>query len=315
MTYPAESLYNSLQTYHSIEELIAAGEAEGQFLECKALASPQVDKGLKDKLATVISAFANSGGGVLLLGVSTDNKLHSGLDVLTQIEPIGQVATLAARIDRTIPTLTSPVVKCPPSRVLRAKPHDTKGIVVVLVPPSSGDPVQSLEDQHFYIRAVDTVVLMPYETQKRMFAGGEAPALEPVFEGELVTREAGDVWRIPFIVMNTSTRAAKDVDFSVTVLNPDACSNIAPEQLTDVSAINPGKRMFIGHIDRSVHRGLNQVLGALRIEMKKGKRARRVLNLRIHIYCDRMRARRWEMRVQLAKKGFSVSRTSDGYLF
>ena len=86
MPSPAESLYNNLQSLNSVRDLIAEGEAEGQFLECKAPRSSQLERGLKSQLAVAVSGFANSGGGVIVLGVSTDNKLHPGLDVLTQIE-------------------------------------------------------------------------------------------------------------------------------------------------------------------------------------------------------------------------------------
>lgn len=306
MPSPAESLFQNLQSFGSIQDLITEGEAEGQFLECKAPRSPQLERGLKSQLAVAISGFTNSGGGVLILGVSTDNKLHPGLDVLTQIEPIGACATLAKHIDHVVPTLATPPVLCPPCKVLREKPGDTKGVVILLVPPTTGDPVQCLDDRKFYIRAVAEFVEMPYATLKRMFAGSEAPDLSPVFDGRLVTKQQDGTWRVPLIVQNNSSRSASDLDFSVTILNPEACESIVAEQLNDVSAVNPGMRMFIGRVERPIHRGLRHVLGALRIGMKKAKRSRRVLKLAINIYCSGMRARTWNMRVQLAKKGFSV---------
>lgn len=315
MASPAEGLYATLTTYQSIQDLIAAGEAEGQFLECKAPAAPQLDRGLKAQLAVALSGFANSGGGVVILGISTDNKLHAGLDVLTQIEPIGSCATFAKRIDRAIPTLATPAVPCPPCRVVRAKATDTKGVVLLFVPPSSGDPVQAIEDRRFYIRTAADFVEMPYETLKRMFAGSEAPELSPIFDGRLVTRQQDGSWRVPLIVRNSATRAADQADFSVTVLNPEACDKVTAEDLQDTSALNPGITMFVGQATRPIHRGLDQVLGALRVTMKKGKRARRVLNLDIRIYSSGMRAKAWAMRVQLAKKGFSVKRTNERFLY
>lgn len=315
MASPAEGLYVSLTSYQSIQDLITAGEAEGQFLECKAPGAPQLDRGLKAQLAVALSGFANSGGGVVLLGVSTDSKLHAGLDVLTQIEPIGSCATLAKRIDRAIPTLVTPGVPCPACRVVRAKPSDTKGVIVLFVPSTGGDPAQCLDDRRFYIRTAAEFVEMPYETLKRMFAGSQAPDLSPLFDGRLVTRAQDGSWRVPLILHNDATRAAEQADFSVTVLNPGACDKVTAEGLQDVSNINPGTTMFIGQATRPIHRGLNQVLGALRVTMKKGKRSRRVLNLEICIYCSGMRAKAWTMRVQLAKKGFSVKRTNEAFLY
>ena len=175
--------------------------------------------------------------------------------------------------------------------------------------------MQCLDDRKFYIRAAAVFVEMPYATLRRMFTGSEAPDLAPLFDGRLVTKQSDGTWRVPLIVQNNSSRSAAELDFSVTIINPDACESIAVEQLHDVSAVNPGKRMFMGRIERPVHRGLNQVLGALRIGMKKAKRSRRVLKLTINIYCSGMRAREWDMRVQLAKKGFSVHMTKDNFLY
>jgi hypothetical protein len=250
-----------------------------------------------------------------VLGVSTDNKLHPGLDVLTQIEPIGACATLAKHVDRAVSTLVTPALVCPPCKILREKATDTKGVVILLIPSTTGDPVQCLDDRKFYIRAAADFVEMPYATLKRMFAGSEAQDLSPVFDGRLVTNEQDGTWRVPLIVQNSSSRSSQELDFSVTVLNSDACESIAVEQLRDVSAVNPGKRMFLGRVERPIHRGLNQVLGALRIRMKKSKRSRRVLKLEINIYCSGMRARMWNMRVELAKKGFSVKPTKDQFLY
>jgi len=49
--------------------------------------------------------------------------------------------------------------------------------------------------------------------------------------------------------------------------------------------------------------------------MKKGKLAKRVLKLMVVVYSNRMRARQWTMTVQLAKKGFSVIKVGDSYLY
>jgi hypothetical protein len=316
VTSPAQGLYDSLASLQSVDDLIHAGEAEGQYLECKAPGSPQLDRGLKAQLGVALSGFANSGGGVLIFGVSTDNKIHPGLDVLTQIEPIGHCTTLALRIDRSVPTLSTPAVPCPPCRVLRAKPTDTKGIIVVFVPPTSGDPVRCLDDQQFYLRTAADFVTMPYETLKRMFAGSEAADLVPVFDKDIVTREADGRWRVPLIVSNNSSQAAQHGEFMVTIMNPEVCEQVTAEApLQDVSTINPGHTMFGGQLTRPVYRHLNSVLGALQVKMKKGKREKRVLNLDIRIFSSNMRARSWVMRVQLAQKGFSVSKVKEQFLY
>lgn len=314
MLTSADALYASLGSWQSLEDLITAAEAEGQYLECKAPHAPVVDKGLRSQLCTLASGFANSGGGVVLFGVSTTTKLHSGLDVLAQLEPIGSCDAFAKRIDRLVGTLTTPTVKCPPARVLRRSASDSKGIVVLLVPGTLGDPVQSLDDRRFYIRAGAEFVEMPYPLLKRMFAGSEAPDIEPVFDGRLVSRLPNGTWRIPIIAKNRSTHAGRDVDVTIGVMNPDACASIAPEEIRDISNVNPSERIFVGQLDRPLHRGFSMVVGALVVGMKTSKRAKRVLNLDVRIFCSGMRAKKWIMRVQLAKKGFSVKKVREAYL-
>ncbi len=315
MTTSAQALFESLSTWQSIEDLVSTGEAESQLLECKAPHSPILDKGFKAQLGTILSGFANAGGGVVVFGVSTSNKLHSGLDVLAQIEPIAECTKFAQRIDRILATLTTPVVPCPPVRVLKKSSKDSKGVAVLLVPGTSGDPVQSIDDKRICIRVGAEFVDMPYPMIKRMFAGSEAPDIAPIFDDRLVTRESNGAWRVPLILGNSASRAGRDIDVTVTVENPDACSSIIAQHLADISDINPGEKTFSAHQDRPLHRGFNVVIGALVFEMKKGVRAKRVVTLAITVYCSGMRARRWRMRVQLAKKGFSVKKLLDEYLY
>src|SRR5882762_2577439 len=156
MSDPGRVLFDSLADYSAVEAMIAEGRTENEYLECKAPSSPQLDKGLRAQLAEALSGFSNSGGGVLLWGVATDRNTHTGQDVLTQVLPIGHCKRLGAEIDRVIPTLTSPPVQAPASRVLHSKPGDTKGTVVTYIPPSPGDPMRTLTDNQFYIRAGDS---------------------------------------------------------------------------------------------------------------------------------------------------------------
>jgi hypothetical protein len=305
MTTAAHALYRSLSTWQSIVDLVAAGESESQLLECKAPHSPVLDKGFKSQLSTIISGFANAGGGVLLLGVSTTNKLHSGLDVLAQVEPIADCVKFAQRVDLILPTLTTPTVQCLPARVLRQSGKDTKGVAILLVPGSTGDPVRSIDDNQFYIRLGAEFAVMPYAMIKRMFAGSEAPDIAPVFDGRLVTQQPNGTWRVPLILTNASSRAGEHIDATVTVENPDACTSIVTESLRDISAVNPDKKIYATQLERVLHRGYNTVIGTLVFDMKKGIRTKRVVTLSVSIFCDGMRARKWRMRVQLAKKGFS----------
>jgi len=72
-------------------------------------------KGLKKELAKAVSAFSNSGGGVIIWGLSTTPHWHTKTDILTQVEPIGNCRKLARLVDQAIPAVSVPTVQHAPS--------------------------------------------------------------------------------------------------------------------------------------------------------------------------------------------------------
>ncbi|MFB0536743.1 MAG: helix-turn-helix domain-containing protein [Anaerolineae bacterium] len=314
MSSPAEELFNSLNAYAEIEQLIENGEAEGPYLECKSPQSPKLSSGLKAQLAEAVSGFSNSGGGVILWGVSTEKHAHSGLDVLKQIESIGNCRNFARQVDKHIPLLTTPPMKAPPSTILFARKGHAKGVVVTYIPPTPGDPVWSNIDTKFYFRIGDKFSVLPYEMLKRLFAATDSPDLYPLIHDRLITLDQHDQWKIPIVIQNRSSAAVEHVTVSVEIENPSSCQTISGShpQLRDVSDINPGKRMFMANLTSVVHRGLDIVAGSLFVRMKHRKRA---LRLTMTIYANKMRAREWHLSMHLTKEGFSIKKTEMEYLY
>jgi len=64
-----------------------------------------------------------------------------------------------------------------------------------------------------------------------------------------------------------------------------------------------------------IHRGLNNVVGTLRVKMKVGKRPKRLLKLSITVYANKMRARKLSTAIQLAKKGFTAISIKESFLY
>ncbi len=312
---PAASLFETLTTYQAVEGLIDSGEAEGQYLECKAPQGPQFNRDMRAKLAVAASGFANSGGGVMLWGVSTTAQTHSNLDVLTQMQPIANIRRFAQQVDHWLPGLTTPRLQTKGTKVLRQSRRDTRGIAVTLIPPTAGDPVQSTMDSHFYLRVGDSFILAPYEILQRMFAGAAGPALEPIFQEDLVIRDDAGVWKFPILLRNNSSAAAKDAYLTLSITNPDACSSVKAEHLQAASDINPGETIFVGDVNGPVYKGLNTVVGYVRVAMKMGSRPRRVLHVKVQVFADRMRAKVWTFRIQLARSGFSVRNTDESFVY
>ena len=315
MTDAARSLFDGLDAYGRLQELIENGEAEGLHLECKAPVEPRLTKELRAKLAEAVSGFGNTAGGVILWGVSTTRHAHSGLDVLTQLEPLGAVRTFARQIERSVPTLTTPAVTNSITKVLHDSAGSSRGIAATYIPQSLGDPLQTNADSRFYFRNGDEFTVLPFPMLKRLFAASETPDLAPIFNERLVRLEADGRWYLPVAVQNRSSAVGEYVKLVLRIENPDACEAIDPQGFADLSSVNPGEHIFVADPAGVIHRGLNLVVGSVRVRMKVAKRAKRVLRLHIVLLANRMRGRQWSFTVQLAKSGFSVTLTGDEYLY
>ncbi|KKL12203.1 hypothetical protein LCGC14_2538090, partial [marine sediment metagenome] len=120
-------VYKNLSSYKRLEELIGDGETENLYLECKAPSIPRLNKELQVHLAKSVSGFSNTTGGIVIYGISTTKHSHSGLDVLTQIEPLGNVQKFEQQIHRTIPTLSTPPILNFHTKTIKKKASDSKG--------------------------------------------------------------------------------------------------------------------------------------------------------------------------------------------
>jgi hypothetical protein len=96
-------------------------------------------------------------------------KHQGGFDVLSGIVSIGNIGSFHRQVERAGASVASPPLRGIEHRVIKETTKSTKGVLVTYIPPMPGDPIQSLEDGQFYIRAGEELVRMPYETLKRMF--------------------------------------------------------------------------------------------------------------------------------------------------
>lgn len=315
MADAASEIFSSLSSWRQLQALVDNGEAEGLHLECKAPSQPRLNRDMKVALGKAVSGFANTAGGVVLWGVATTRLSHSGLDVITQLEPIGNCRSFEKQVRSALPAVTTPSLLEFHTKVLTRRQADTRGIVVALIPPSPDDPYISNLANVFYFRSADAFVPAPYDLIKRLFAATESPDLQPHFTADLVSTEPDGTWKIPIVLANRASAAAEHVEVFVTIENASACSSIASPAMTDQSGVNPGLRAFAASPNGVIHRAMNFVVGELRVRMKVGSRPKRRLDLSIDTYASRMRARNVKFSLSLAKAGFSVKKTAERFLY
>ncbi len=311
----AEQLFNSLNSYKELENIISAGDSEGLFLECKSPCEPRLNKDLKSHLAKAISGFSNTAGGVIIWGISTTRHQHSGLDVLSQIEPIAHCKNFVEQVNRSIPALTTPTVVDFKTKMLKEKPSDSKGVIITFIPKTVGDPIQSNQDDFFYFRSGDEFRRAPYEMIKRLFSATDSPDLKIVFQQGSITLEKDGSWKIPIVLTNKSSAIGEHVTISINIDNPNSCQSINIESFQDVSDINPGQKVFMDEIKGVIHRGLNLVVGDIKVKMKVGKLPKRKLDLTVNIYANKMRARITTYSIKLVKKRFIVKEKSSDFVY
>jgi len=220
MSGPAKAFYDSLSTFKDINDLVDNGEAENVILECKNHEIPKINDSLRTNLAKNISGFSNAIGGTLIIGANTDYRKHSGLDMITEITPIGNCETLSKAINIKIPTLTYPSITNFEVKTIETSRNSKKGVVIIYIPQSTSDPIQSIVDNYFWLRSGDTTVRMEYEMIKRVFLATESPDLALSLENKVNKNERGE-WEIPLFILNKTSAAARDIVISTMILLAD----------------------------------------------------------------------------------------------
>ena len=308
-------VYDNLTSYRRLQDMINDGETEGLHIECKSPSVPKLNREHKVHLAKALSGFSNTAGGIVIWGVSTTKHDHSGLDVLSQIEPLGNIRQFEQQITRTIPTLATPSVVNFQTKILKRRSSDTRGVVVVHIPKSHSDPCQSNQDNLFYFRSGDEFSIAPYEMVKRLFSATDSPDLSPLFITDLVKPQDDGSFEIPIVIQNKSSAIGEDIHVSVTIENANDCEHISASDLSDRSSVNPGKRIYMQNISSVVHRGLDLLVGHIKITMKSGKRRKRRLDVSIRLFANRMVAKEFRYAVSLTKTNFSVRCLKEGALY
>lgn len=196
-----------------LERMKADGRQESLHLEFKQKnpKTPDLDKDLKGKVSKVISGFANTEGGVLLLGVNSQRPGAEGPDVMTGLVPTPQAANFQDALNRHLVEITTPTVQGIETVVIQHESGDGSGIVALYVPESLGKPHRATigddSSGRYFMRTESSTVIIPHSLLATLFAQVTPPILRMVARFD--PSERGDTVRL--WVMNKGRGAARDV--------------------------------------------------------------------------------------------------------
>lgn len=224
----------------SEEELLnfqAKGDAEGPWLEYKSskLLDNKNDK-IFEILSKEITAFANSNGGVIIIGADEDSDRR-----ISKISPIIDKSKRDSWIEDGLLSRIHPPLKY----YINTINIDGGHVLVIDVPPSYSGPHQAA-DKKFYARRqfrVDPLLQFEIEDIRRRTAPDEVSAN---------VKMIGDHGAINFLIFNSGSRSIFDVSFKINgIENMDIASEWQPglgrPYTEPFKILHPGEeRYFLG---------------------------------------------------------------------
>jgi predicted HTH transcriptional regulator len=156
-----KAFFDSLEHIDHIQTLVDACERDTEWLEYKKASEPFTDT---NEISKDVSAFANSSGGVIIYGVSTDRQ-----DKTKPVLIEGVHAKNRETFDRVVNSRIQPPIQ---GLQIKMIPQDSPQVTVVYVPPSDGAPHQNAGDHKYYRRAASSLSPCPMISWRCISAEG-----------------------------------------------------------------------------------------------------------------------------------------------
>ena len=173
----------------ALEELIAERELESLFLDFKRSpadgASRQLAPEDNKNLSRSVSGFANSSGGVVVLGVDCRREETTGNEVAEK-HALLDAGGFATKVQGAISRVTIPPHPGVQVSFFEEAPISTAGYVAVLIPQSYIGPLRSVVTNHYHIRSGSDFGIVPHDVLAGMF--GRAP--QPIVDLNVVSYPA-----------------------------------------------------------------------------------------------------------------------------
>ena len=181
MPVDPQALYQSLGTWASIERLVRDQTPESIHLEFKrrehdAKSPTTLSTSDRERIGKAMSAFANSSGGVLVLGIREAEQGNKRLNHAGTLAPFPHAEDCGRDFDGLQRTFTEPVVRGVRHQVIASTDDPDRGVLVILVPESGDRPHRAgtsagRNSGRYYHRVGTNSDLMPHEQLRMMFRG------------------------------------------------------------------------------------------------------------------------------------------------
>lgn len=169
-----------------IERWVEEQEAETNHLEFKKKHDPtiaSIDIEDCDEIAKSLSAFANTGGGVLVIGIDAGagTKKGAGFDRVRSVATVADVEGCGGSLERRIKSFTEPPIDGLSVIAIR-KPSTTSGVLVIDVPMSDGGPHRATNasarvNDRYYMRTAAGAQTIPHSLLADRFGRAANPKL------------------------------------------------------------------------------------------------------------------------------------------
>jgi len=129
-------------------------------------------------LAKAFSGFANADGGVVVIGMETKPAQKYDPDLITAEKAVANAVAVKSRIEALVGELAVPPLIGVRLAAVETQPGSADGFILVHVPATDGNPVQSRKDGHFYVRCGSGTYPMEHFQLLDMFGRRRRPSLE-----------------------------------------------------------------------------------------------------------------------------------------
>jgi len=163
------SLFNSLNQFEDIENLISNKIRESETLEYKSSNKKFSDKD-KNEIAKDVSAMANSSGGVIIYGVETDKEDRTVPTKISGVHPNN-----IESFDRVVNSQIKKEIRGIQKKIIN---KNSTNAMIIFIPQSEDSPHQSLADKRYYRRSLTESIPMEHDIVELHFGRRLGPILE-----------------------------------------------------------------------------------------------------------------------------------------